>query len=260
MSNHSNKNKISAVVISYNEERNMARCIESLIDVVDEIIVVDSFSTDQTKEICEKYNVRFYQHDWLGYSKTKNYANSLAKYDWILSLDSDEALSDELAQSLIHEKQNLNGNSYIFNRKANYCGQWINHCGWYPDKKIRLWKKDIAAWEGNIHEELIFKTKEETNSLNGDILHYSYYSISEHISQTNKFTDIAAEQMLSQNKKVSLLKLFFSPIAKFTSSYFFRLGFLDGFYGFVICVLSANASFLKYSKLRQLTRTRNKSE
>lgn len=247
--------KISLVIISFNEQKNIGRCLESVKDVVDEIIVVDSFSTDKTKEICDSYGVRFVQKKWMGYSKTKNYANSLANYDWILSLDSDESLSNDLKQSLLIEKENLSNDAYIFNRKANYCGQWINHCGWYPDKKIRLWKKDKAFWQGDIHEELIIDEEIKPRLLNGDILHFTYYSISEHVLQLNKFTDIAAKEKFEQGKTVSLFKLFLSPIIRFATSYFIRLGVLDGFYGFVISVITANATFLKYSKLRQIIRT-----
>jgi len=247
--------KISLIIISFNEQKNIGRCLESAKDVADEIIVVDSFSTDKTKEICNSYGVIFQQVKWMGYSETKNYANSLATNDWILSLDSDEALSDDLKQSLLKEKDNFSNDAYIFSRKANYCGQWINHCGWYPDKKVRLWKKGKVFWKGDIHEELIFDKELKPKELKGDILHYTYYSISEHVLQANKFTDIAAKEKFEQGKTVGLFKLFLSPIVRFITSYFIRLGFLDGFYGFVISVITANSTFLKYTKLRQLIRT-----
>jgi len=248
-------NKISLIVITFNEQKNIGRCLESAKDVVDEIIVVDSFSTDKTKAICERYGASFYQVKWKGYSETKNYANSLAKYDWVLSLDADEALSQELKQSLLKQKENLANDAYIFSRKVNYCGQWINHCGWYPDKKVRLWKKEKALWQGDIHEELILEEGIKPKFIKGDILHYTYYSVSEHVLQANKFTDIAAKEKFEQGKTVSLFKLFLSPVVRFVTSYFIRLGFLDGFYGFVISVITANTTFLKYTKLRQLIRT-----
>ena len=147
--------KISATIITLNEEDKIRPCIESLKDVADEIVVVDSLSTDATKSICEELGVKFIEQKWLGYSEQKNLANSLATNDWILSIDADEIISDELRMSIlkIKETDTPNNTVFSFNRLNNYCGKWIHHCGLYPDRKIRIWNRNIGKWEGYIHEE-----------------------------------------------------------------------------------------------------------
>lgn len=241
---------ISAVVITFNEEKNLPKCLNSLQTVADEIIVVDSFSTDSTIDICKKFNVKLFQKKWEGYSSAKNYGNNLTSFDYILSLDADEELSKELQKSILKIKENISFDAYSMNRITNYCGKWIKHCGWYPDKKIRLWNKNKGHWEGIIHEKVVFNSKVKIAHLKGDILHYSYYSISQHIKQSNIFTDIAAKEMFEKNEKTSYFKIIFSTLFKFFYLYFLKLGFLDGFYGLVICVISSYANFIKYSKLK----------
>ena len=135
--------KLSAVIITYNEEEHLDKCLRSLLDVADEIIVVDSYSTDKTKEICERHHVTFIEQEFLGYKEQKNFAMSKASYDYILSLDGDEALSNQLKQSVLKTKANWIYDGYYSNRLNNYCGQWIKHSDWYPDKKLRLF---IGCW------------------------------------------------------------------------------------------------------------------
>lgn len=245
--------KISAVIITFNEERNIERCIRSLHDVADEIIVVDSFSTDKTEEICNSLKVRFYQTKWDGYSVTKNYGNSLATHNYILSIDADEVLSEELKKEIIKIKNADNpSDAYCMNRLTNYCGSWIHHCGWYPDTKLRLWNRLKGKWEGNIHEEVVLAKESTITTLKVDLLHYSYYSIHQHVNQANKFTDLTAMEAFSKGKKAGIFRIIFSPIIKFKKDYFLKLGFLDGYHGFVICIISAFATFIKYTKLREL--------
>lgn len=245
--------KISAVIITFNEERNIERCINSLQNIADEIIVVDSFSTDNTAEICKRFEVKFITTEWLGYSNTKNFGNSLAANDYILSIDADEALSDELKKEILQIKQSEKiADAYFMKRLTNYCGSWIHHCGWYPDKKLRLWNKQKGKWEGNIHEEVKMQAEARITELKSDLLHYSYYSIQQHINQANKFTDLTASEALKNAKKSSFFKIIINPIIKFIKDYFIKLGFLDGYHGFVICSISAFATFLKYIKLREL--------
>ncbi len=243
---------LSVVVITYNEEKNITRCLEAAQKVADEIIVVDSFSTDRTKEICLSYHVRFYEHPFEGYVKQKNFANSLASGTYILNLDADEVLSDELIQSILKIKENPTYEGYYLNRITNYCGKWIKHGGWYPDKKLRLWYAPKGRWEGiNLHERLVLDENCKTTTLKGDLLHYSYYSIQQHLDQINRFTEIAAKTEAQHGRNINLLKLFVYPIWKFKRDYIFKLGFLDGYYGFIIAVLSAFASFVKYIKIRE---------
>jgi|SRR6218665_2031965 len=244
--------ELSVVIITYNEEKNIARCLASVQGIADEIVVVDSFSTDKTEAICKQYNVNFIQRKWQGYSDTKNFANSAASHNWILSLDADEALSDELKQSILKVKQGTELLSCSFNRLTNYCGTWIKHAGWYPDVKIRIFDRRITKWQGTIHEELKIDSNKPVAHLRGDCLHYSYYSVEQHIRQTEKFTTLSAADLFSKNKKAGFVKLYLSPVAKFIQSYFFQLGFLDGYYGYIVCKISARSTYLKYYKLKQL--------
>lgn len=244
--------KISAAVICFNEEDKIARCLESLKDVADEIVVVDSFSTDKTPEICKKFGVRFMQHAFEGHIQQKNYALDQCEFEYVLSLDADEALSPELRDSLLKAKKTLDSNGYRFNRLTDYNGFWVRHCGWYPDTKLRLVKKNIARWEGlNPHDILKLKEGKET-FLHGDLLHYSYDSIEDHIQQTNKFTTIAAKAAYDSGVRSSLFKIVTRPILKFLKDYFLKLGFLDGRRGFIICTINSLSAFLKYSKLYDL--------
>jgi len=244
---------LSVVIITLNEERNIGRCLDSVKDIADEIIVVDSFSTDRTENICKQKGVRFVKHKFEDYINQHIFADSLVTQDYILSLDADEALSDELQKSIGEIKMDFETDAFTMNRMTNYCGQWIKHCGWYPDKKLRLYHKNAGEWSGmKIHESFSLKEGISITHLQGDILHYSFYTISEHINQANKFTNITAQVAFDKGKKASNLKIFFSPIVKFLRDYFFNLGFLDGFNGFLICQISANATFLKYVKLREM--------
>ena len=245
---------ISVVIITFNEEINIERCLSSVKDLSDDIVVVDSFSTDRTEAICKEYGVRFVQHAFEGHIEQKNWAITQAKYPHILSLDADEVLSDELYKSINSVLSNWNGNGYSMNRLTNYCGHWVKHCGWYPDTKLRLWDSRLGAWGGdNPHDKFEMHSKDaHIEHLKGDILHYSYYSLDDHYKQVAYFTDILANAQFRKGKKAPLLILVFSPIVKFIKDYFIKLGFLDGKVGFRICRISAFATFTKYKKLRNL--------
>ncbi len=246
---------LSVVIITLNEERNIERCLRSVEGLTDDIVVVDSGSDDLTATICHSYGVRFQTHEWLGYTETKNFANSLAKYPLILSLDADEALSDELKQSILEVLANQKASAYSMNRLTNYCGKWIKHGGWYPDKKIRLFNYSEGSWSGSlIHEAIIMNNGAAVEHLKGDLLHYSYHSIADHVIQANNFTDLTAQKAFDANKKSSVFHILFNPVIKFKKDYFLKAGFLDGYYGFIICSISAFATFLKYAKLHQLIR------
>jgi glycosyltransferase involved in cell wall biosynthesis len=245
--------QISAVIITKNEAKNIERCILSLQNVADEILVLDNGSTDKTIEIAKNLGARVEVTKWQGYSKTKNYGSLLASNNYILSIDADEALSDELKNHIISIKTSLRiDHAYKFNRLTNYCGKWIKHCGWYPDTKMRLWSKEAGKWQGEIHEEVKLEPFVKHFHLKGDLLHYSYYNIEEHFKQADKFTTLTAKDAFEKGKKASVLKLVFAPVVKFTKAYFFQLGFLDGTMGFQVCRVSALATFWKYKKLRQL--------
>lgn len=249
---------ISAVIITYNEERNIGRCLESLQGIVDDIVVVDSFSKDKTEEICRKHNVRFVQHAFEGHIEQKNWAITQAKYPHVLSLDADEALDESLKQSILAVKADWKYNGYTMNRLTNYCGSWVYHCGWYPDTKLRLWDSRLGSWGGdNPHDKFeLEKAHNQTSHLKGDLLHYSYYSLEDHYKQVTYFTDILAKAQYQKGKKAPLLVLVLSPVVKFIKDYIIKKGFLDGKVGFQICRISAYATYTKYRKLRRLHQTK----
>jgi glycosyltransferase involved in cell wall biosynthesis len=246
--------KLSGVIITFNEERNIERCLQSLVNVVDEIVVVDSYSTDNTKAICRKFDATFIEQKFLGYIEQKNFALQQASYNHIVSLDGDEALSEELQKSIIKLKKNWVFDGYYANRYNNFCGQWIKHSDWYPNKKLRVFDKTKAEWKGHrIHETIkLNDSYAKTGYLNGDILHYTYQTYSEFNKKTEHFSTIAAKAYFDKGKTAPIWKIIWNPTWAFFKSYFLRLGFLDGFNGFVICVQTANITFLKYSKLREL--------
>lgn len=244
---------LSVVIITFNEEKNIELCINSVKNIADEIVVVDSFSTDNTKEICLKHNVKFIQHKFEGYIKQKNFAITQASSEHILSIDADESISPELEESIIKVKNNWKADGYYFNRLTNYCGKWIRHCGWYPDKKLRLFDKSKGSWVGtDPHDRFEIDKNSTTIYLKGDLLHFSYYSIYQHIAQTNKFSEIGAIEDFKNGRSISFLGLILKPLWKFIRDFIFKAGFLDGYYGFVICKISANATFLKCLKIREL--------
>lgn len=247
---------ISVVIITFNEEFNIRRCLEAASKVSDEIIVVDSFSKDATEQICREFHVKFFSRQWEGYSKAKNFGNEQAVYDYILSLDADEVLSEELCTSILDVKSNLNG-AYSFNRLTNYAGKWVRYCGWYPDAKVRLFPKTKAQWTGDyVHETLILDDELQVHHLKGDLLHYSYKNTADHLSRIEKYSELHAQKMFSEGKSAGVFKLGLSPFAKFVNDYFFKLGFLDGKTGFTICRLSAFAVYKKYHKLRKKLRNK----
>jgi glycosyltransferase involved in cell wall biosynthesis len=252
---------ISAVIITYNEERNIGRCLESLQGIAEDIVVVDSFSKDKTEAICSQYNVRFVQHAFDGHIEQKNWAITQAKYPHVLSLDADEALDDTLKQSILAVKADWKYNGYSMNRLTNYCGSWVHHCGWYPDTKLRLWDSRLGSWGGdNPHDKFeLEKAHNQTSHLKGDILHYSYYTLEDHYKQVTYFTDILAKAQYQKGKKAPLLVLVLSPVVKFIKDYVIKKGFLDGKVGFQICRISAYATFTKYRKLRRLHQTKGVS-
>lgn len=245
--------QLSVVIITFNEAKNIAKCLEAALPVADEIIVYDSFSTDDTSKIAEQYGAKVFQGKWQGYSMSKNLANAKAGYDWILSLDADEVLSGALQNAILKLKsEGLQPAS--FKRLTNYCGTWIKHCGWYPDIKLRLFNRKKIQWEGLIHEELKSIDEQEIKPviLQGDCLHYSYYNVEDHLKQTEKFSTLSAQSLYEKGVKSNFIKLYVAPLFKFVSMYFFKLGFLDGYYGFVVCRISAKAVYVRNSKLKAL--------
>lgn len=253
--------EISVVIITLNVENTINRCIDSILEVADEILVVDSFSTDRTEEICKQYNTIFLKHPFEGFKQQKNWAIAQAKYDYILSIDADEALSDILKKSILSVKNNWTHDAYHFNRYNNYCGQWIKHSNWYPDRKVRLFDRRKGEWGGiNPHDRFILHNNSVSKYIQGNLLHWVLDSYEAHLDKVNRFTTIAAEEYFKMGKKVSAIEIFFHGIWRFFKAYILKLGFLDGYNGLVISYFSAMTSAVKYIKLRQMNLAKKKLE
>lgn len=253
--------KISAVIITLNEEKNIARCIQSLLPVVDEIIIWDAFSTDRTKEISESLGAKVFQYAWEGYSVSKNKANDVASGDYILSIDADEELSSALRENLIKIKPTLKNEAYVFTRINNYCGTWIRHSGWYPEYKTRLFKKGEAKWVGEIHEQLEFNTKPEFLIVIGDLLHYSILSVEHHIQKIFLYSKLTAQKDFQNGVRPSVIfHGILKPSFHFFKNFFLQRGFLDGYKGFVIAQMASFERFLRYVKLKELYKNRYKEK
>lgn len=250
---------LSVVIITFNEEQNIGRCIRSVREVADEIIVVDSYSTDNTAEIAKSLDAVVYQEKFRGYIGQKNFAMKLARHNYILSLDADEALDRVLIASILEVKEHFHHRAYSMNRCTNFCGRFIRHGLWYPDKKVRLFDRTVANWGGlNPHDRIELQEGITPQHLRGDILHYSYDSLEDLVWQNNRLSSIAASSLHASGKRSSWFKRIVHPFWAFINGYFFRKGFLDGADGFAIAVQTAHTVFLKYSKLRRLERVQKK--
>jgi glycosyltransferase involved in cell wall biosynthesis len=245
--------KLSVAIITFNEERNIERCLLSVRAIADEIVVVDSFSKDRTEEICNEHGVRFIAHSFEGHIQQKNFAMQQCTGDWILSLDADEALDDTLQQSIVSALAQTDEDGFRMNRLTNYCGQWVRYCGWYPDTKLRLVRHNKASWQGvNPHDRLELSNGQKGGFLPGDILHYSYYTRQDHLKQIEYFGDIAAKALHKQGKSISMPMIYIKVMVQFVKSFVIKRGFLDGMTGWNISTLSAYATWRKYQKLRAL--------
>jgi glycosyltransferase involved in cell wall biosynthesis len=246
--------QLSVSIITFNEEKNIARCLDSIKDIANEIVVVDSLSTDNTESICKQYGVKFISQKFLGYIEQKNFAVEHCKYNYVLCLDADECLSENLIQSIKSVKQNnFLSDSYTMNRCSNFCGKWIKYGNWYPDRKLRLFNKQKGKWAGvNPHDKIEMLQGCSQTLLKGDLLHYSYYTIEEVLAQNNKFTTIQAKAMLLQGKRSNVFKLFVNPFVAFINGYIFKLGFLNGVDGFFIASTVSYHTMIKYYKLLKL--------
>lgn len=246
--------RISATIITLNEEKDLRRACESLQEVADEIIVVDSQSQDCTREVALEFTPHVFMHPFKNYSDQKNLAADKATNPWILSIDADECLSEELRQSLLRLKAGPARRevaAYRFARRANYLGGWIRHSGWYPDIKIRLYDRARARWVGDyVHESLVVDGPVE--SLPGELLHYTVDTLSDHVTRLDRYTTLAARHSASEGKRFSLLNCLFAPPLTFLKSYFLQGGILDGWRGLSISAFASWYVFLKQVKLREI--------
>jgi glycosyltransferase involved in cell wall biosynthesis len=250
MSNHV---KLSVVIITFNEERNIGRCIDSVQSIADEIVVVDSYSTDKTVTIAQEKGAKVILHAFIGHIEQKNYAITQASYPHILSLDADEMPDNTFLKQIAQVKNNWTADGYSVNRLNNYCGKWIRHGAWYPDIKLRLWDSRKGHWTGtNPHDRYEMHDNCSVQHLPGDLLHFSYQTEEEHLKKAEYFSTIAANAYFQHGRKSSVLKITLSPIFRFVRDYIFKLGFLDGKAGFTIARLIAYEVYLKYQKLNKM--------
>lgn len=243
------RERISACIIAGNEEENIRRCLES-VRWADEIIVVDSFSTDRTREIAREYTDRVVQHRWLGYIGQKVLAKSLARGPWVMFVDADEEVSDALRRDIEREfgagvPEDVAG--FEFPRVVWHLGRWIRHGEWYPDIKLRLFCKDRGACAGTEPHDRIY-VQGRVQRLAGELHHYTYSDISDQIATLNRFSSISAECGRALGARRLLFRLLFHPPFRFFRSYILKRGFLDGIPGFIVAIAIAFATFAKYAK------------
>jgi glycosyltransferase involved in cell wall biosynthesis len=243
--------KISATIITFNEERNVARVIESL-RCCDEILVLDSGSNDRTVEIATKHGARVEEASWHGYAAQKNIAAKMASNDWILALDADESLSEALEAEIWQiKKAGPEFDGYTVPRLAQYLGRWILHSGWHPDRKVRLFNRTKATWIGEfVHESV--KVNGTVGHLESNLLHFTCSSLSEHLKTMDGYTTLAAQELVERGTSLSMSRLLFDPPWTFFRTYIMRLGFLDGAEGLSIAYMAALYNFVKYSKARNM--------
>lgn len=250
--------KISAVIITFNEEKKIAACLASLQGVADEIIVMDSFSTDSTADICKQYGVKLYQQDWQGYGLQKNVAADKATHDYILSIDADECLSPILQRSIIGAKKDGLSGVYQMNRLNNFYGCDLHHGNAYPDRMKRLYNRKEVRWSLRpVHETLDIEKDIIIKKLTGDLLHRSKDTLEDHIAGINKYSSISAGIYFDSGKKAAAFKMIIGPLFTFLKGYIFRFGFLDGYAGFIMAKINAHEVFLKYSKLLLLQKNKS---
>jgi glycosyltransferase involved in cell wall biosynthesis len=247
-----NRMDISAVIITYNEERRLEDALKSLAGVVSEIVVVDCHSTDETVKIARRFTDRVFERAWTNFADQKNFANGEAAGPWILSLDADERVSPELRKELLSLRAaEPDVDAYSIPRQVFYLGRWIRHSGWYPDRKIRLFRKTRAHWEGEyVHEKLVVEGR--VGKLHGAIHHFTYRNIHEHLARINTFSDLGAQKLYARKRKARWYHLMCLPFFRFVRAYVWKRGFLDGFPGLVISALTAYAVFVRYAKLREI--------
>jgi glycosyltransferase involved in cell wall biosynthesis len=244
--------KISAAIITFNEERNIARVIESL-RCCDEILVLDSGSNDRTVEIATKLGARVEEASWHGYAAQKNIAAELAAHDWILSLDADESLSEALEAEIWHiKKSGAQYSGYTMPRLAQYLGRWIMHSGWYPDRKIRFFDRRKARWVGDfVHESV--KVDGPVGHLESNLLHFTCSSLSEHLRTMDSYTTLAAQEMVTRGQPLGFARLLFDPPWTSFRTYVLHRGFLDGIEGLTIAYMAGLYNFVKYAKARSMS-------
>jgi glycosyltransferase involved in cell wall biosynthesis len=247
---------VSAIIISFNEGERIAGCLKSLQGIVDEIVLVDNGSTDDTIAIAKQYGAKVFHQDWLGYGPQKNVAISHTSHNYILQIDCDERLDETLAQSILREKAKGLQGAYEIPFLHNYYGKFIRHGLQFPDKKLRLWNKQDFVWDNReVHESLLMPANYLVCKLKGFMLHYTYTTLAQHIAKSNRYSTEGANQLFAKDKNTHWWKIWASPFFTFLNAYFFKLGLLDGWHGFIIAVMESTTTFMKYAKLWEMNQT-----
>ena len=239
--------KLSAVIITLNEERALPKCLESL-SFADEILVIDSGSEDLTVEVAEKYNARVIHQDWLGYGRQKQFGVDQAGHDWVLCIDADEWVSEELTTSVKEALNNPLYKGYRFPRCNRFLGRWLRHGEGYPDISLRLFDRRYGAWSDDPVHECV-EVDDKVGALKGDLMHESEEGLEDYLVKQNKYTSLQAEQMYAVGKRFSLIKILLGPVWRFLKFYFIRLGFLDGVPGLIHILIGCQNTFNKQAKL-----------
>lgn len=252
-------NRLSACIITLNEEQNLPRALASVRSIADEIVIVDAGSTDGTEQIAREFGAVFVGRAWTNYAEQKNFAAAAASNDWILSLDADEELSSVLQTSMLEwKKRTPDFLVYEMSRRAWYLGRWINHSGWYPDFQRRLYRRDAAQFSGIIHESLRFEG--QPGRLKGDLLHYTVRSFPEHEEKVERYAALAGQQLYLDGKRSWRPAVWFATPWSWLQNFILRGGFLDGYRGALIAKMAARAVRIKYRKLGQLVEEAAKRE
>jgi glycosyltransferase involved in cell wall biosynthesis len=247
--------KLSAVIITYNEEATIERCISSLEPIADEIVVIDSSSTDRTRELAAARGARVIERAFTGFTDQKNFAAAQATYDHVLSLDADEFLSPALAASIQQTKEHWPADGYTFNRLNHYGGKPIKTCGWYPDSKIRLWDRRKGQWRGGlVHEVVEMQSGAIVNHLHGDLMHVYFQNAGQLLQKVQQYSGIYAKEH-THKKSISPGMIFLKTFWAFFKSYIIRRGFTSGYEGFIISASNANGVLYKYAKLLEANRS-----
>ena len=245
-------NLLSVTIITLNEEKNIERCLKSVL-WADEILIVDSGSTDKTLEICKKHNCKIIQTEWLGFGPTKKLAVKMAANDWILCIDADEQVTEELKQRIGKILSNPQAVGYRIKRKSFYLGKMVNHSGWDRDFPLKLFNRQFGNFNDKlVHESVVLSG--EVKKIKQPLLHYTYPSITSHIKKMDKYSHLGAESAAQKGKSATILGAIIRGIIKFVKMYFLELGLLDGKIGFVLCYNSAFGTYLKYLKLWEKNR------
>ena len=254
--------KISVTLITYNEEANIQDALES-VRWADEIVVLDSFSTDRTVEICRKYTDKIISQEFVGYGKLRNIAIDAASHPWILSLDADERITEPLKEEILREMESgPRADGYYIPRKSHFLGHWVRYCGWYPDyRSMQLFRKTMGRYTEVLNDDhLELAPDGRRGYLSAPILHYTYHSLDQYLAKMERYTTLKAQQMIKDGRRFRAHQLVTHPLFTFLKMYVLRQGFRDGRVGLIVSSLYTYYTFIKYAKLWDLTRDRAKTD